>query len=139
MKPLHEHLLEKAIDLYSSGKTQSEVARELGTTQKVIWGLLKRNGYKCRVAAKRNQWGENNHMWKGDGAGYASLHRRVELRRGKPRLCEHCSSTKAIEYNWANISGNYHDVNDYIRLCRSCHAKMDNHARFLPHKTKICI
>ena len=63
-----------AINMYLSGMSQVEVAATLGTTQKVIFNTLKRNGIKARVAAKRNQYKENNHMWKGgrivDESGY---------------------------------------------------------------------
>lgn len=128
--------IQEVIELYEKGMTQDEIADKLGTTQKVIWSRLKRIGYKCRVARKRNQMAEKNHMWKGDKAGYASLHRRVEAQRGKPRKCEECGTTEARMYNWANLTGKYADIYDYKRLCRSCHAKLDNHGRFLPHKRK---
>ena len=122
--------INKAIKLYETGLTQTKVAQKLNTTQKVIWHRFNEIKYKCRIAKKRDQFGPKNHMWKGDNAGYASLHRRVEIKRGKPRLCSKCGTTEAIEYNWANLTGNYADVNDYIRLCRSCHAKMDGHGEW---------
>jgi len=55
----------KAIALYESGQTQVEVAKELHTTQKVIFNVLVRNGIKARTPAKRNQLGKNNSTWKG--------------------------------------------------------------------------
>jgi hypothetical protein len=57
--------VEKAIALYQSGMTQKDVAVEMGTTQKVVFNLLKREGVKSRKAAKRNQEGESNDNWKG--------------------------------------------------------------------------
>lgn len=118
-------MFSQAVKLYESGMTQSEVAKELGTTQKVIWGLFNRNGYKSRVAKKRNQIGENNDSWKGNDAGYAALHYRVEKLRGKPTFCSMCDKTRAKRFEWANVSKNYLDPYDYIRLCKSCHAKFD--------------
>ena len=57
--------LERAISLYESGLSQGEVGEVLGTTQKVVHQRFKAAGYACRIAAKRNQFGEANHMWKG--------------------------------------------------------------------------
>ena len=111
--------------LYESGMTQSEVAKELGTTQKVIWQRFKNDGYACRVAKKRDQFGKNNDSWKGNDAGYKALHYRVITKRGQPQLCEDCGTTKAKRYEWANLTGRFEDVNDYKRLCKSCHAKLD--------------
>lgn len=64
--------------------------------------------------------------WKGDRVGKSSLHIWVEKHRGKPRKCEHCGTVKAKQYDWANVSQKYkRNLNDFIRLCRSCHAKYD--------------
>lgn len=120
-------MFDKAVQLYESGMTQVEVANTLGTTQKVIWGLFNRNGYKCRVAKKRNQTGESNDSWKGDGAGYSALHYRVGNVRGKPSFCVMCESEVACQ--WANVSGKFENVYDYIRLCASCHSVFDKKIR----------
>lgn len=114
----------KAVELYESGMTQSEVATELGTTQKVIWSMFKRNGYKSRVAKKRNQFGEKNDSWKGNKAGYAANHIRVQQARGANDYCVMCDSGSKCQ--WANVSGRYDNVYDYIRLCVSCHSIFDN-------------
>lgn len=67
---------------------------------------------------------------------YRRVHYQVERERGKPKRCEHCKvSGKNIRFEWANLSGNYDDPYDYIRLCKPCHSKMDaigthnNHAK----------
>lgn len=52
-------------------------------------------------------------------------HERVYQARGMAATCEHCHTTTAKRYEWANISGNYADVNDYISLCPLCHFKFD--------------
>lgn len=57
--------LETVIELYESGYTQKEIGERLGCSQKVVWRFMKRNGIKARVAAKRNQFGENNDSWNG--------------------------------------------------------------------------
>jgi hypothetical protein len=44
----------------------------------------------------------------------------------KPSLCEHCGTTKSKKYEWANIDHKYRRVlDDYIRLCTSCHRNYD--------------
>jgi hypothetical protein len=52
----------------------------------------------------------------------------VVLARGKPTECTECGKTGGSTrgYHWASLSRNYGDVFDYIRLCISCHRKMDN-------------
>ena len=121
--------LENVIRLYESGMTQTEVAEKMGTTQKVICQRLKKAGYKSRVAAKRNQKGIVNHMWKGDQASYKALHYRVINRRGNPKKCAMCETTKAVRYEWANLTGHYERIDDYIRLCVKCHRRLDNPQR----------
>lgn len=57
---------------------------------------------------------------------YTTIHRRVYRDRGKAKICEHCHRLDQKRYEWANVSGNYYDVNDYIQLCTKCHRKMDS-------------
>ena len=53
------------IELYLSGNTLDEIACQFNTTEKVVTNILKRNNIPRRKAVKRNQFGENNRMWKG--------------------------------------------------------------------------
>lgn len=118
--------LKKGKELYEKGHTQIEIAKILGTTQKVVWNRFKKAGFKCRVAKKRNQKGENNDSWKGIKAGYVALHYRVQKLRGTPNICSMCETTKARRFEWANVTGDYSNIYAYIRLCKSCHSKFDN-------------
>lgn len=120
--PCSKEQMEK---MYNANMTQTEIAEKLGVTQKVIWHSMKKLGIKARVAKKRNQKKENNPNWKGNNVRYAMAHKRVENIRGKPKLCEVCGTTKAKRYEWANLTGNYTDLLDYQRMCKSCHAKHD--------------
>lgn len=117
--------IKKAISLYEKGHTQSEVAHILGTTQKVIYARFKKIGYVSRKAIKRNQTRENNDSWKGSSAGYAALHYRVQKLRGLPNYCSMCETKTAKRFEWANMTGEYTNVFDYVRLCKSCHSKFD--------------
>ena len=81
--------------------------------------------------------------------GYSAAHMRVKKARGIPVDCEHCgrSDGEARDYHWAVDWRNARvlytdgkqtspqgkpllapyslDVNDYLRLCASCHGKYD--------------
>lgn len=112
-------------DLYASGQTQMEIATHLGTSRKFVEGVFRRNGITPRVAAKRDQSGDKNAHWKGDQAGYAAMHLRLYVQRGRPYPCSVCGTTTAKAYDWANLTGNYSDVSDFAPMCRSCHSKHD--------------
>lgn len=120
--------LEEIKELYfRKGMSQQEVGDHYGVTQRVIFSWFKKLGIVARVAAKRDQRGEKNHMWKGNEATYAAYHHRIESLKGKPKQCEECGTTDpALTYDWANLTGNYSDSNDYRRMCRSCHWKFDS-------------
>ena len=105
----------KAIEksaLLSRGKPRTEeVRRKIG---------LSHLGLPSKVS------GEKNYAWKGDKVSYIGLHKWVARWKGKPMLCEMCGSTDKKKYAWANIDHRYRRVlQDYIRLCYSCHAIYD--------------
>jgi len=123
-------LVEQVRALYGRGLTQAEIAAEIGISQKVVWNIMRRHGIRARVAAKRDQRGPKNGAWKGSRATYAALHKRVEVARGTPAVCERCgASGPGRSYDWANLTGRYDDVTDYERMCRSCHRRYDAHRR----------
>lgn len=111
---------------YKAGFTQAEIAAREGVSQKVVHKLMRNHGIPARVAAKRNQWGDANHMWKGDGASKCALHRRLYSRFGEPCKCAICGTTESKHYDYANLSGQYEDLEDYAPMCRSCHCKYDD-------------
>lgn len=118
-------MVERVRHLYlDEGMSQIEVAAELGTTLKVIYRLMLNHEIPRRKQIKRHQSGPANDSWRGDGAGYKALHLRVSSQRGKPSLCAWCGKTDG-RFEWANISGDYHDIYDYERLCASCHRNYD--------------
>lgn len=113
------------VRLYQSGMTKAEVAAILNTSVKVVANRLRDAGVKCRRAVKRDQRGAKNASWRGNDATYAAFHHRVEAVRGTPCRCEHCGTTDAPRYEWANLTGHYADVNDFARLCVPCHRRYD--------------
>lgn len=113
-------------EAYEGGATQREIANELGMTQKMIWRLMLRHNIPRRVAAKRDQRGPKNHMWRGNDASYRAIHQRLYKTRGQPQHCDRCgASGSGRAYDWANLTGRYDDPSDYQRMCRSCHWKYD--------------
>lgn len=78
---------------------------------------------------RKSQEGEKGHNWKGDNVGYRGVHGWIKKHRGFPEMCEHCGKDglSGHSIHWANISGEYkRELNDWIRLCVSCHMKFDN-------------
>src|SRR3990167_554672 len=86
-----------------------------------FWTQASRN--KFRATLHR----EKHHGWKSEHAGKGAKHAFVARHKGKPNKCEHCgSASKKRIYDWANVDHKYsRNLNDYIRLCRSCHRKYD--------------
>lgn len=90
--------------------------------------VLKEKGIKPTVHYTAS--GDANMEWKGNNVGYDGLHRWVKRYLGKPQECEHCNTTTAKKYEWANKSGLYlRDLTDWLRLCVSCHRKYDGHSQ----------
>jgi len=121
-------------DYHGLGMSQAEIAAKWGTTQKVVWLAMRKHGIHARVAAKRDQKGSKNSTWKGDAAGYQALHLRVSRLLGNPTRCDVCGTTDpTVSYDWANLSGRYYDIRDYLRMCRSCHWKRDGTINNIKH------
>ena len=119
---------------FDDGMTQHECALHFGTSQKRIFTAMKFYGVKARVAAKREQRGPNNDSWKGDRAGKSAFHRRLYAIWGKPTKCKQCGTTDSNRsFDYANLSGDYANINDYAAMCRSCHWKYDEKIRNIKH------
>jgi hypothetical protein len=118
-------LVNRVAALYSSGMTQHEVAAEIGISQKIVWNVMRRSGIRSRAAIKRDQLGDKNHKWKGDDASKQAFHRRLYARHGKPTECAVCGTKTAKVFDYANLTGKYHRLDDYAPMCRSCHAVYD--------------
>jgi hypothetical protein len=85
--------------------------------------IIPPNIRKKMSEAKR---GEKNRNWKGSLAGKVAIHIWLETNCGKPKYCEHCEQTDKKKYEWASKDHIYtRNINDYLRLCTSCHRKYD--------------
>jgi hypothetical protein len=62
----------------------------------------------------------------GEYKSLQGIHWKIEQILGMPNYCEHCNRSDKKVYDWANKDHKYSlDTKDWIRLCRSCHMKMD--------------
>lgn len=74
---------------------------------------------------------EKSPMWKGDKAGYDPIHRWIERKLGKPRICRFCKTTTIPRgrkrwFEWANKDHKYkRNLKDWVRLCVPCHRQYD--------------
>lgn len=70
-------------------------------------------------------FGKSNHQWIDKNPSYGSVHTWLDRNFKKLRKCQHCSSTRFVE--WALKKGHKHDHNrdSYLCLCSSCHKKYD--------------
>lgn len=107
------------------GMSVRSIAKLLGVSQTPVDRAMKEYGIE-RKPRKPVLIGSNNPQWRGDRAGYKALHLRVASERGQPMYCTICKcSGPEYKYEWANMSGDYTDINSYKRLCVSCHRILD--------------
>jgi hypothetical protein len=107
--------------------TIQEMAEAYGVSYRAIWQALVRFEIPRRSKAARDQRGPKNPAWKPKTKNYFTWHKRLRAARGTPKHCSKCGTTDpAKHYDWANLTGKFDDPEDYIRVCKSCHAKLDN-------------
>jgi hypothetical protein len=117
---------EVVLRFYNYGLSCTDVGKALGISNNPVMKCLNTHHIILRKVGKEIAHGKYNGMWKGNSIGYYGAHKRVIAARGRPSLCEKCGMTDISKrYHWANITGNYTDTNDYIRLCPPCHHAMD--------------
>lgn len=108
---------------WNKGKTNiysKETRRQMGAKNK-----RRRRSINTEFKKGENV-GSKHRLWKGIRADYTSIHSWVSRWKGRPKKCEHCGITTKQRYEWANINNKYRrQLEDYIRLCKSCHTKFD--------------
>ena len=106
----------------------SKVGTKLSKSHKKNIGIAHK-GLKYKPWAEEDRLkitGELSSNWKGENVSYSGIHKWLVEKYGNPKICEKCKSTNKQKYDWANISGLYkRERDDFIGLCRSCHAKID--------------
>jgi hypothetical protein len=100
--------------------------KEWQERNKKVCSCGKKIQYRSKTCKSCSNSNEKHYGWKGEDAGYLSLHQWIGRKLGKPSICMNCQNTKAKRYDWANVSYLYkRNLSDWIRLCRSCHMKRD--------------
>lgn len=99
---------------------------------------------QCKICCKQNPayTGKNHFMWKGNKAGYLSIHRWVIRKLGQPDTCNFCNESKLFgrKIHWANKSGKYkRDLDDWLRLCIPCHKNYDKQFDWSKIKKKFSL
>lgn len=117
--------------------SQVEIGERFNVSQKIVFRWFRDLEITSRKPFKRNQLGSNNSSWKGNDITYAAAHYRVVSKKGRPTKCEVCGTTDESKvYDWACV-GDYMNIDDYKRMCRSCHWKHDKIGNNFPnHKDK---
>jgi len=139
-------IVELATSLYLAGATVAEVQRALPRGFKAQ-RILERHLPARRPAAKRNQRGAANHMWRADSAGYQAAHLRVASTNG-PASAHACTDCGEPADDW---SYNHTDERSerrradgtrpyspspthYSPRCRTCHRAFDRAQKeVMPH------
>lgn len=95
----------------------SDTTKEKDVKKQENYSRNSNGTFKCGVA---------HPQWKGNKVGYSGIHKWISRKYGNPKICENCDTKNAKKYDWANISGDYkRDRNDWQRLCRLCHNRLD--------------
>lgn len=88
--------------------------------------------HRAHDAAKRRRAGHKRTRRRFDGPTYQTLHRRVKDAFGSANEypCRECGATvDELTHNgymhWANLTNDYHDVNDFAAMCPACHGVYD--------------
>ena len=100
--------------------------REIGTWFDIESYVVKREMGRLGIPRREIEYptGPQNHAWRGDDCTYGGFHTRVRNLPGRPSECEYCGTSDPDAcYDWANLTGNYADIFDYVRLCRRCHKR----------------
>ena len=95
--------------------------------ERIPWNKGIKTGIVPPNVFKVGQFADEKHpQWKGDNVGYFGIHKWIERKLGKPNKCEFCGKVKGV-FQWASKSREYtRKLDDWIRLCVSCHHKYDD-------------
>ena len=107
-------------------------------TKRIVEGasLRRGNSVSCNCIKKETApKGSDHYEWKKSGLGYHGVHAWLRRHFGNASICEGMDCRQnSSEYNWALIKGKRHERKreNYMQLCRSCHALYDGVGVNLP-------
>ncbi len=126
-KKLSNETKKKIIKALTGRPVSQETRKKISEANKGQY-VSKETRKKISESLKGKLVGKNHPQWKGKNATYTSIHCWVIQKKGTPAFCNHCGKKggRSRLYNWANKDHKYRRVlDDYIRLCVSCHKKYD--------------
>lgn len=83
-----------------------------------------------RLPEVKEKWtGQNHGNWKGDDVSYSGLHYRIRKLLPQQKLCQVCTVKSPREI--ACIGDYNMDFKNWLRVCKSCHNRIDNTAEHL--------
>lgn len=125
---------------WPSSKAHARVERICGNCREPYMAIkseiAKGRGLFCSHSCHSSTTGKAKRKnWKGDDASYSAKHNWLSRTLGTPSYCTRCGTTDAGKhYEWSNISGEYRrDLDDWQRLCKSCHIVYDGSPRGEEH------
>jgi len=125
-----KELLRKEYESYKNRGNLESLAQKMGRTKQFICR-------QARILGLTNQKSSRPYAEKEGSNPYAKLHARVRALRGSPHKCEICGEGDPRKhYDWANMTGDYENPEDYKRMCRPCHRKHDKGRPMLAHSRK---
>lgn len=77
---------------------------------------------KMGVGSGGNQWGENNHQFRGGFWNYKKIY--ADQHKGEVPCCEICNSTENLCIHHLDKNHSNNAPENLVRLCRKCHAKV---------------
>lgn len=120
-------------DLYIvKGLSEERIAKLKGCSSKPVETAIAKYRIPRQTNRRAPAVGPQNPSWKGSRAGVLAMHLRVYRVRGRAAdgKCSMCDTAQAKD--WANLTGDFENVYDYIRACRKCHKYLDRRSHFGP-------
>jgi hypothetical protein len=117
-------------------KISESLKRLYKNGERICWTKGKKLSNEHKLNIKNScKYGEKNKSWKGENAGYFSIHDWIKKYFGKANKCENrendvlnftCSNKSNI-FQWAKKRNHRYSrlIEDYYQLCVSCHSKYD--------------
>lgn len=119
--PKWKELASTIRQLYEAGLSAQEVANSLGLTKRHALIII-RSVSSPREIGKHKPVG----LFK-KTVGYSGAHQRVYKVKGKADFCVECGRRDTgSRYEWANLTGDYLDINAFVPMCVRCHRIMDD-------------
>lgn len=127
-------IISLVVGMYESGRTVREVQEAIPSGYKAQ-RIIERHVPTRRPAAKRNQRGAANHMWKAQ-PGYGAVH--LRLGRASRHVCADCGGAAS---DWSYIGGCADEMtghhgspycvhrHHYEPRCKQCHSIYDDKGR----------